>query len=262
VGVHVDPLRDHAEAAVAAAARAHGTRWCHLIADTDDELHMFAARIGLRRAWAQQPGTAWSHYDLTPGKRAQAVAAGAVEIDHWAATNMVQRRLAPAVIGVFRGDHAFLSNFHDTPVVLDGDWWPTAEHAFQGAKTTDPQWRERIRAADGPSEAKRLGRRAPLVAGWDDLRHQTMRDVLSAKFSQHEPLAHRLLTTGDAHLEEGNTWGDTVWGTVDGVGWNLLGHLLMWVRDELAGPQEPAVAGSVDRHAGDRDILAAGQEHP
>lgn len=37
----------------------------------------------------------------------------------------------------------------------------------------------------------------------------------------------------DEHLEEGNTWGDTIWGTVDGVGENRLGKILMRVRDEL-----------------------------
>lgn len=31
-------------------------RWSHLMADTDEELHRFAASIGLRRSWAQYPG--------------------------------------------------------------------------------------------------------------------------------------------------------------------------------------------------------------
>jgi len=30
-------------------------RWSHLIADTEDELHAFAARLGLRREWFQDP---------------------------------------------------------------------------------------------------------------------------------------------------------------------------------------------------------------
>lgn len=55
-------------------------RWSHLMADTDDELHAFAASIGLRRSWAQYPGTWKSHYDVTDSKRAQAIRAGAVAI--------------------------------------------------------------------------------------------------------------------------------------------------------------------------------------
>ncbi len=48
----------------------------HLYADTDGELHTFAAAIGLRRAWFQAHARL-SHYDLTAGKRVLAVAAGA-----------------------------------------------------------------------------------------------------------------------------------------------------------------------------------------
>ena len=55
-------------------------RWSHLMADTDEELHAFAASIGLQRRWAQYPGTWKSHYDVTDSKRAQAIAAGAVPI--------------------------------------------------------------------------------------------------------------------------------------------------------------------------------------
>lgn len=59
-----------------------GTLWCHLLADDLDELHLFARRLSLERRWFQHPPKASSpHYDLTPGKRAQAVALGAVEID-------------------------------------------------------------------------------------------------------------------------------------------------------------------------------------
>lgn len=55
---------------------------CHLMADTLDELHAMADKLGLRRAWYQGPGKAsHPHYDLTPNKRRQAVVLGAVEVD-------------------------------------------------------------------------------------------------------------------------------------------------------------------------------------
>ncbi len=57
-------------------------RWSHLMADTDEELHAFAARIGLQRRWAQYPGTWKSHYDVTDSKRRQAIAHGAVPIGY------------------------------------------------------------------------------------------------------------------------------------------------------------------------------------
>lgn len=54
---------------------------CHMIADTDAELHAMADRIGVARRWHQAPPKAsHSHYDIALSKRALAVAAGAVEI--------------------------------------------------------------------------------------------------------------------------------------------------------------------------------------
>lgn len=55
----------------------------HLTCDpTDDlrELHAFAATIGLKRSWFQPRGGIMPHYDLTPGKRQQAVRMGANEL--------------------------------------------------------------------------------------------------------------------------------------------------------------------------------------
>lgn len=56
--------------------------WSHLTADTDEELHEFAARLGLRREWAQHMDDEMQtmhHYDVTESKRKQAVKLGAVD---------------------------------------------------------------------------------------------------------------------------------------------------------------------------------------
>jgi hypothetical protein len=55
----------------------------HLQADTVQELHAFAAALGLRRQWFQhRPGRPdRDHYDLTAAKRRQALAAGAIAED-------------------------------------------------------------------------------------------------------------------------------------------------------------------------------------
>lgn len=53
---------------------------CHLFADTQEELHTFAQKIGLKREWFQDHDLL-AHYDLTKSKRAQAVKAGAKEVD-------------------------------------------------------------------------------------------------------------------------------------------------------------------------------------
>jgi Protein of unknown function (DUF4031) len=59
-----------------------GRRFCHLVADSPEELEDFAARLGLRRAWLQtKPGRPWKdHYDLPAWARAEAVRLGALEL--------------------------------------------------------------------------------------------------------------------------------------------------------------------------------------
>ena len=56
--------------------------WSHLMADTSDELHEFAARLGMRRAWVQHPGKPLEHYDLTEPKRQMALRLGAAPIEY------------------------------------------------------------------------------------------------------------------------------------------------------------------------------------
>lgn len=53
---------------------------CHMTADTREELHDFARRIGMRRSWFQDKPRLW-HYDLTASRRAAAIRLGAVELD-------------------------------------------------------------------------------------------------------------------------------------------------------------------------------------
>jgi hypothetical protein len=56
------------------------TKWCHMFADSLEELHAMASAIGMKRTWFQdKPG--FPHYDLVASKRAKAVALGAVEVD-------------------------------------------------------------------------------------------------------------------------------------------------------------------------------------
>jgi hypothetical protein len=52
---------------------------CHMVADTLEELHAMAARLGLRREWFQDDSD-HPHYDVSLGKRGRAVQLGAVQI--------------------------------------------------------------------------------------------------------------------------------------------------------------------------------------
>lgn len=75
--VYVDPLIEWGGSAT--------FRWlwsCHMMADTDEELHAFARKIGLKREWHQaMPPHSVSHYDLNSSRRVAAVKNGAIEVD-------------------------------------------------------------------------------------------------------------------------------------------------------------------------------------
>ncbi len=70
-----------------------GRKWCHLLADDIDELHRFAARLGLHRTSYQgPPRSSTPHYDLTAYERERARALGATRCDR-AAIVAVARQL-------------------------------------------------------------------------------------------------------------------------------------------------------------------------
>ncbi|MCC8671282.1 DUF4031 domain-containing protein [Xanthomonas arboricola] len=54
--------------------------WCHMVADSLDELHTFARQLGLRRQWFQDQGS-YPHYDVTLHVREHALRLGAIDAD-------------------------------------------------------------------------------------------------------------------------------------------------------------------------------------
>ncbi|KDP00188.1 DUF4031 domain-containing protein [Mycobacterium avium] len=97
--VYVDDAR------IPARVGRYDTRWSHLFADTQAELHGFAARLGLQRRWFQDPTKVgkplakpgsraaenW-HYDVTDAKRKQAIALGAIEVTWREAAGIITAR--------------------------------------------------------------------------------------------------------------------------------------------------------------------------
>ena len=140
----------------------------------------------------------------------------------------------------FRKPYTFLSNFCRSELTVDGVSCATLEHAYQMQKTLDPVQREIIRLKQSPLWARQSAKSKsfPLREDWDSISVGVMRDLLIQKFTRHPKLAVKLLATGDKIIAEGNTWGDTRWGVClndegNWVGENLLGMLLMEVRDKL-----------------------------
>lgn len=108
--VYVDNIR------IPAKVARFDARWSHLIADTQEELHAFAARLGLRRSYFQDPtvngkpkappGTLaaenW-HYDVTESKRQAAIRLGAVAVDFMELPAIIEARWIAQKSGDLRG---------------------------------------------------------------------------------------------------------------------------------------------------------------
>jgi hypothetical protein len=71
----VDAIREH-------ETKLRHKHWCHMVStESEEELHAFANRLGLKREWVQlRPKASAAHYDLTPSKRALAMKLGAKEV--------------------------------------------------------------------------------------------------------------------------------------------------------------------------------------
>jgi ribA/ribD-fused uncharacterized protein len=130
----------------------------------------------------------------------------------------------------FTGKHRFLSNFTPAKVWLDDVPYVSVEHAYQAAKTLDPQERAIVRNAPTPGKAKRMGRMVKIREDWERVKVGVMFGLVMQKFAIHE-LREMLLMTDGQLLVEDNDWGDRFWGVCDGEGQNWLGRILMGVRE-------------------------------
>ena len=73
--IYIDPPREY-------PTRLRHKVWSHLVSDTsEEELHAFAARLGLKRAWFQgRPKASAAHYDVTASKYELAIKLGAIPV--------------------------------------------------------------------------------------------------------------------------------------------------------------------------------------
>jgi len=135
----------------------------------------------------------------------------------------------------FQGEYRWLSNFWLCPIEYNGHVYKSVEHAYQASKATVESDRVWIANTSTPAGAKHKAKKIALRPEWNMIRVPVMYELVHIKFSSNLELRQKLLDTGDMILEEGNRWHDLFWG-IDldtGKGQNLLGKLIMQVRDEL-----------------------------
>ena len=143
------------------------------------------------------------------------------------------------IIDDFKGDFAFLSNFHQCDFVFEGLTYHTSEAAFQAQKCSTEDEKIKYTTVTNPVVAKRMGKKEPgFPSNWNEISYGIMKNILKAKFAVPE-LREKLKATGDAVLIEGNRHHDNRWGncTCDRCknkeGQNWLGKILMELRAEL-----------------------------
>ena len=127
----------------------------------------------------------------------------------------------------FRGKYEFLSNFYMTPVEYEGVIYPSSEHAYVAAKTTDNKIRRQIAKMPSSGQVKKYGRKMVIRSDWDAIKLNVMRTIIENKFS-NDRLYKMLVQTKPYEIIEGNNWGECPLGN----GKNNLGKLLMEIRDE------------------------------
>lgn len=138
------------------------------------------------------------------------------------------------------GEYGCFSNFSRHHLFLKDKIWKTSEHYFQAQKFAGTEFEEKVRLAPTAKESANLGRnrKFPLRRDWEEVKDDIMREALRAKFTQDKDLKKILIETGDAELVE-HTANDNYWGDGgDGSGKNMLGKLLMELREELKNEED------------------------
>lgn len=172
----------------------------------------------------------------------------------WAGMSATKPSRPP--INEFQGEYRFLSNFWPANIELNGQKYPTVEHAYVAAKfgqnpapvrvpyttpNSETKYREvplaqYVAELASPGAAKRFGRTAKVDEYWNERRIPVMQLLTDQKYHpKYNPdLAQKLVRTEDAHICEGNPWGDKFWGQSPlGNGENTLGKMNMHRRDFL-----------------------------
>lgn len=131
----------------------------------------------------------------------------------------------------FTGEYEFLSNSYHCPFEYDGVEYACVTTAYWALSVKDHHARTKIaRLRFNKAKAKAIN--MAQEDDWEQKKVGVMYKLLQIKFSKPE-LREKLLGTGNAKLINNVTYFDDFYGVKDGRGMNLLGKLLMKLRDEL-----------------------------
>lgn len=154
----------------------------------------------------------------------------------------------------FKGEKRFLSNMYIAPIIFnfnidtpsgiiygDNEKYLSSEHLYQALKSESLHWQLIVRSIAKPEKTKSIARKSlkTLLADnvstfiiredWHDIKLSIMEKIVTEKFKQNPELFVKLKLI-EGIIEEKNCWNDKYWGTVNGIGENHLGKILMTIR--------------------------------
>lgn len=139
----------------------------------------------------------------------------------------------------FSNVHSLFS-FTEPNIVVDGEKWSGSEAYYQAMKSNGLPHHEMVKELmikATPSDAYAIGNHYPKRKDWFQVSVDVMAKAVHAKFSQNEDIKNLLLSTGSHPLVQVKR-GDRFWGTgPDNNGKNMLGKLLMELRQALSGSE-------------------------
>lgn len=141
-------------------------------------------------------------------------------------------------------EYGWMGNMAPYPIKFDGKVWRTSEALFQSMRFDDDNVKEIIRGEKSPMGAKmkaKKNRDQMVVVPMSELDVENMRKCVKMKFDAHPQLKRQLMNTKDSFIYEdiGNRngerhkfWGAKKWSESEGAGNNMMGKILMDLREE------------------------------
>ena len=141
-------------------------------------------------------------------------------------------------------EYGWMGNMAPYPIKFDGKVWRTSEALFQSVRFDDDSVKEIIRGEKSPMGAKMKAKKyrdQMVVVPMSELDVENMRKCVKMKFDAHPQLKRQLMNTKDSFIYEdiGNRngerhkfWGAKKWSESEGDGNNMMGKILMDLREE------------------------------
>ncbi len=138
-------------------------------------------------------------------------------------------------IPYFETSYFCFSNFSAYKLTFKGVTYPTSEHAYHAQKFEDESIIDEIKNANSPLDAidVALKYKDKVKLNWNELKIDTMCEILREKVKQNHYVKDILLGTGNEEIIEDSP-DNYFWGSgKDGSGQNNFGKVLMKIREEL-----------------------------